>query len=394
MQQNQTKLFILSALTFGLGGLSGSALGIVWIYMQTEFELPLSALGILVTISTIGRLFTSFTSGVLIGRYGMIWVLLAGMVAMGLGMAGFALAPTWFFIMAAGFVHGVGAGVMGTALSSFAAVHFSSRHMNWLHGSFGIGATFGPLFVTYLVIDLGIAWQWNYVLFTVLRVILILLVFITRHDWQMIPNGEKSKESSVAKMNDTLRLPIVWLLILIFVVATSIETTAGQFANSLLVDSRSIDPKTAGIWVSIYWGSLTVSRFLIGFIIKYVRHGVLLRLNMIGTMLGAGLLWSNISPIVSLIGLAMIGFTVAPFAPVMSSDTPGRVGIFHTANTIGFQFTGAGVGIAFLPWLAGVLAEYFGLETIPPFLLVIATITFLLHEIILRREAQIKMKPV
>ena len=394
MQKNQMELFILSSFTFGLGGLSGSALGIVWIYMQGEFNLPLSALGVLVTISTIGRLFTSFTSGALIGRFGIIRVLLAGMVLMGLGMAGFALAPSWIFIMSAGFLHGVGAGIMGTSISSFAAVNFSSRHMNWLHGSFGIGATLGPLFVTYMVIDLGIAWQWSYVLFAVLRLILIILLIITRQDWQMTPDGQKSKRSPNARMNDTLRLPIVWLLILIFVVATSIETTTGQFANSLLVESRSIDPKTAASWVSMYWGGLTVSRFLIGAIIKYIRHGTLLRWNMLGTMVGAWLLWLNPSPIFSLIGLAIIGFTIAPFAPVMSSDTPGRVGIFHTANTIGFQFTGAGLGIAFLPWLAGVIAEQFGLETIPAFLFVIALMTFLLHEVILRREAQIAVKPV
>ena len=61
-------------------------------------------------------------------------------------------------------------------------------------------------------------------------------------------------------------------------------------------------------------------------------------------------------------GLALIGFAIAPFAPLMSSETPGLVGSAHTANAMGLQFTGASLGMALLPWLGGILAETLGLE--------------------------------
>ena len=70
----------------------------------------------------------------------------------------------------------------------------------------------------------------------------------------------------------------------------------------------------------------------------------------------------------------------------MSSDTPGRVGRAHTANAMGLQFTGASLGMALLPWLAGVLAETFGPEIIPQFVFAIAFCTFVLHEAIMWRE--------
>ena len=72
----------------------------------------------------------------------------------------------------------------------------------------------------------------------------------------------------------------------------------------------------------------------------------------------------------------------------MASDTPGRVGGAHTANAMGFQFTAASIGMAFLPWLAGVLAEALGLEVIPQFIFLIALVTFFLHETILWREVR------
>ena len=387
MQSHLLKLFILTCLSFAFSGLAGGALGVVWIHVQETFALTVSALGILVSVTTVGRLITSFGSGFLIGRFGIAAVLLVGMtVTMG-SLFGFALAPGWGWFLAAGFLGGVGAGLTGTGINSFAATNFSSSRMNWLHAAFGVGATLGPTLIIFLVIDLGWAWRGSYVLFGVLGLMLVALFFITRREWRIqAADDDPGSATSSAPLNATLRLPVVWLLVTIFIVATGTELTTGQLTNSLLVEGRAIDPKIAGSWVSMYWGSLTVSRIVIGFVIDRVDNGMFLRLNMAGTVLGTVLLWSNVSMATSLIGLAIIGFTVAPFAPLMTSDTPRRVGLAHTANTVGFQFTGAGLGMALLPWLAGALAERFGFEVIPPFLFVAALLVFLLHELIVRRE--------
>ena len=179
---------------------------------------------------------------------------------------------------------------------------------------------------------------------------------------------------------------MMWLMIGAFMMATGTELVAGQFANSFLIEARAIDVKVAGAWVSVYWASLTLSRFVAGFFLGRVSNGLFLRLNSLALMLGAALLWLNIAPLSNLCGLALIGFSIAPFAPLMSSDTPGRVGRGHTANAIGLQFTGASIGMAFLPWLAGALAEQVGLDVIPQFVFLAALLTFLLHEAILWRE--------
>lgn len=386
MQKDSLKLFILSCVVFGVGGLSGGALGVVWIHIERDFDLSLSALGTLVSIATVGRLMTSAASGPLISRFGTAWIMIVGTSLAAVSMLGFALTPIWAVGLFAGFINGIGSGMLATGLNVFAAVNFSARRMNWLHGSFGIGSTLGPFVVTTLVIDWGAAWQWAYVLFAAMRFLLIGLFVITRHEWHITETGAKRRRESRANLRQTLRLPIVWLMVATFLAATGTELVAGQFANSFLIESRSIDPKVAGAWVGLYWGSLTTSRFLVGFVINRVSNGMFLRLNMIGTMIGAGLLWSNLGPASSLLGLALIGFSIAPFAPIMFSDTPVRVGQAHTANAVGFQFTGVSLGMAFLPWLAGVLAETAGLETIPLLLFIIALLTFLLHEAILRRE--------
>ena len=383
-QASNLRLFILACSAFAVGGFSGSALGVVWIHIQEEFGLPLSALGLLVTVQMVGRLITSFMSGSLIGTFGMAWTLIAGLCVSAIGLFGFSIASLWSLLLLVGFLTGVGSGVLGTGLNAFAATNFTDSQMNWLHASFGVGATLGPIFVTLLVIDLGLAWQWSYVMFAAIQLVLVILFFVTRHEWRI--NSDQSEEQPHARIDETMRLPMVWLLVLIFIVATGTELTTGQLSNNLLVEGRGIDPKIAGMWISLYWGSLTVSRFLIGFVIERMSNGTFLRLNIIGTALGAALLWSNISSVTTFISLAIIGFTIAPFAPLMTSDTPRRMGTAHSTNAIGFQFTGGGLGMALSPWLAGWLAEHLGLEIIPPFLLCSALLTFVLHEMILYRD--------
>lgn len=371
-----------------MGGLHAGALGVVWIYVQSDFDLSLSALGVLVSVATVGRLVTSVSSGPLINRFGIARVLIAGIGITGASLLVFAAAPLWIVVLLAALISGLGSGAMAAGINAYAAVHFSARQMNWLHGSFGVGSTLGPFVITTIVIDLSLAWRWAYVIFAAMRGLILLGFILTRKEWSLGDAKDKRGERAHATLRQTINMPIVWLMVLTFMMATGLELVAGQFSNNFLIDARLIDPKVAGSWVSLYWASLTVSRFVVGFIITRIGSGMFLRLSMLGAVGGAALLWSGGSGAGSLIGLALVGFCIAPFAPLMTSDTPGRVGNHHVANAIGFQFTGASLGMAVLPWLAGTLAEVFGLEIVPQFLVVGGIITLLLHEAILLQEGR------
>ena len=385
-RDNSLKLFILSCSVFAVGGISTSAIGVVWIYVQADFNVTLSALGALVTAATLGRILTSTSSGPLINRFGIASIMMAGVSVTAASMLGFALAPSWAAVMLVAVGSGVGSGIMATGLSTFAAVNFSARQMNWLHGSFGIGSTIGPVLITTIVIDLGLDWRWAYVVFTLIRIMLLLMFWLTRDEWRIGEANGQTAERERPNLRSTLRLPMMWLMIGAFMMATGTELVAGQFANSFLIEARAVDPKVAGAWVSVYWASLTLSRFVAGFFLGRISNGLFLRLNSLALMLGAALLWLDLGPLSNLCGLALIGFCIAPFAPLMASDTPGRVGRAHTANAIGLQFTGASIGMAFLPWLAGLLAEELGLDVIPQFVFLVALLTFCLHEVMLRTE--------
>ncbi|MCX7683467.1 MAG: hypothetical protein N2508_16115 [Anaerolineae bacterium] len=170
----------------------------------------------------------------------------------------------------------------------------------------------------------------------------------------------------------------------LFIMFTGIEGSAGQWAYSLLTHSRALAPAVAGRWVSVYWGTFTVGRILFGFVAARAGLIPLLRVCTAGIVVGAMLFWSNVSALLSGLGLALIGLCVAPLYPSSTSLTPARVGSEHAANAIGFQVAAGGLGFALMPSLAGVLARALGLEILGPFLCVASIATLLLHETILR----------
>ena len=83
------------------------------------------------------------------------------------------------------------------------------------------------------------------------------------------------------------------------------------------------------------------------------------------------------------VGVVM-GVAQAGVFPMLIAITPERVGPAHVANAIGFQVAAAGVGLAVLPGLAGVLAQDLGLEIIGLFIIISGVLWLILYEVSLR----------
>jgi fucose permease len=260
----------------------------------------------------------------------------------------------------------------------------------------------GPLLMTALLSG-GASWRWGYALVGAVLSLMALSFAATRRLWSQ-PTADETTDAAqpaaTASMGEVLRRPLVWLGIVAFFIYTGLEVSAGQWAYTLFTEGRGIDTEAAGVWVGIYWGSLTVGRLVSGVLVERLGARLLLRSSMVLALGGALLLWLNLLPLLSFVGLALIGFALAPIFPLLIAQTPGRLGAGHATHAIGFQIAAANVGSSLLPALAGVLAQGLGLEIIGPFVLVLAVALLLLHEgllasdrraraALLTREAQV-----
>lgn len=390
MNRNANTLLIaISFAGFIILGMPAGTLGVAWPSIRASFDLPLDAVGTLLVTSTAGYLLSSFTSGRVVSRMGVGAFLMTGSLLAGVGHLGYALAPAWWAMVLLGLLAGMGGGVIDAGLNTYFATHFSASLMNWLHACFGVGATVGPAVMT-AILNLGVTWRWGYALAGVLCGLLALAFGITRPRWRLNgsePGAEGRAQERSARSRDTLGLPIVWVGIAVFFVFTGVEVSAGQWPYSLFTGARGVSSTTAGLWVSVYWGSLTVGRIVLGPVVDRLGVVATLRACMLGAVVGAALVWWGVADALSFAGLALMGFGLAPIFPSLMSVTPGRVGSAHAANAIGFQVSAASLGGAILPGLAGVLAENRGLELIGPYLVVGAIVLLLLHEALVRLKA-------
>jgi fucose permease len=377
-------LLVIAYLGFISLGLPDAVLGVAFPSIRATFGLSLDALGLLFVTGTIGYVISSFSSGYFMRKIGIGWLLSGSCAMTGAALLTYALTPSWGLMVGMGFFSGFGGGAIDAGINTFVATHFKPKILNWLHASFGVGATLGPLIMT-TVLNFQLSWRWGYVIVAGLEIAMAICFAVTHKLWDLPGNqteNEPKQPDVVVSLISTLKLPIAWFSILLFVVYAGLEVTAGQWVYTLFTNSRSIAPNLAGIMVSLYWGSFTVGRIVFGWIVSLVDNKLLLRLCMVGVVIGCVLVWLNVADIVSFSGLVLIGFAEATIFPTLVSTTPERVGAKHAPNLIGFQIAGASLGVAVLPGLAGILANSFGLEIIGLFLVISALVLILVHELV------------
>lgn len=362
MSSKKTVLGIICFVAFISLGLPDGLLGVAWPYMQVDYDVPLESLGMVLICFTAGYLASSFNSGRII-EYLSIGVLLVVSCALtGLSLLGFAFGSYWEILLVAAFLLGVGGGAIDASINTFAAQNFSTSTVNWLHAFYGIGATLGPLIMTGYLVS-AVPWFSGYVTVSAVQITLAFIFILTLGLWKSQTESQEPVVS--AKTSETLRLPVVWLSLIVFFLYTGIEVSIGQWLFTVLTKSRNIGEVTAGFWTSVYWGSLTVGRIVFGIVLTRVPVNKVLLGSFLAVVIAAVLILLDISNIVTLLGIFIAGFALAPVFPSLISLTPKRVGSGNAANAVGFQISAAMTGGALLPAFAGLTIDRFGLEMIP-----------------------------
>jgi fucose permease len=360
-------IIVLTFTAFISLGLPDGLLGVAWPGIRTHFQLGVDAIGLLLIGGTLGYILSSFFSGSLVR-----WLGLGGLLSASCGLTSaallvYAFSPIWLLFPLAAFLGGFGAGAIDAGLNTYVAQNHSERTMQWLHASFGIGITSGPIIMT-----LGIAfssyWQLGYILVGIAQSLLALVFFIRRDAW--ITRDEEYSPGTELKLTQTLKQIPALLSMLIFFIYTGVELGFGLWSYTLLTESRSVAPEIAGFITGSYWAMFTLGRILAGWYTKKVRPVSLLYISMFAALTGKLLFLLDINTTISVIGIAILGFAVAPIFPALVSDTVSRVGKKHEANTIGMQVAAAGLGAALVPSFAGFLAGRLGLEIIPIYMFI------------------------
>lgn len=362
-------LILLAYIAFIALGMPDGLLGVAWPSLRADFSIPLDSLGVLLFAAVAGYMTSSFLSGALIAQMGVGNLLAVSCALTGSALVGYTLVPSWWMMVLLGVVAGLGAGAIDSGLNTYAAAYFGENLMQWLHASYGVGVTLGPIIMTMALTTLD-SWRVGYRVVGGFQLVLAICFVLTLPMWKQRDTSVGSDEPKrltdyKTPMGETLRQPLVWLSALLFFIYVGAEISLGTWLYSLLIESRGINPAVAGLWAGSYWATFTVGRVVAGLYAKRAGVNLLVQGSLVGALLGAILLIWNPFAAANLLAVALIGFFIAPIFPALMSGTSQRVGAHFAPNTIGMQMTATGLGAAVIPSLLGVLARRFSLEVIP-----------------------------
>jgi fucose permease len=389
-------LIVLAYIAFISLGLPDGLFGVAWPSIRESFALRLDAAGAFFFAATAGYMTSSFFSGKVISKLGVGGTLAASCALTASALLGYTLVPVWWMMVTLAIAAGLGAGAIDAGLNTYVASHFGEGLMQWLHASYGIGVTLGPIIMTAGLNFLG-TWRFGYQAVGIAQLLLATSFLITIQMWKdggapHAPEQERHLMDYQTPFGETLRQPVVWLNIFLFFLYTGAEASFGAWTYSLLTLSRGVPVSVAGLWAGSYWATFTIGRIMAGLLTRRFGSANLLRAGFAVAMGGALLLWWNPFPQASIIAVSLIGFALAPIFPALVSGTRERVGEHHAANTIGMQIAGAGFGAAVVPSLAGVLAQNISLEAIPVYLAIVFLLLTVLYFVTSRPRAVQEVK--
>jgi len=363
-------------------GLPDGLLGVAWPSMRRDFSLNHDSFGALMIALTAGYLTTSFFGGSLMARFRLGTLLTASTFAAAAALLTYSAAPFWWILVLAAVAAGMGGGGIDVTLNNYVAAGYGDNLMQWLHASYGIGATAGPVIMTTAITMTG-SWRSGYLLVGLLQAVLTAFFLLTIPMWEnrrkdSAPQGPFSSADHDASMRTTLSHPAVWLSIGLFFIYMGVEVAFGAWSYSLLTESRGVSTKLAGFWVGSFWGIFTIGRIAAGMYTSRIGRMKLITGSFVAALAATVVLAMDINNAASLAAIIAIGLAIAPVLPSLISGTADRVGSRLSANTIGIQIAAMGVGGATVPSVCGLIAKRFSLEAIPVFMIIlIAALIFL-----------------
>jgi fucose permease len=380
--RSRVGLIVLAFIAFISLGLPDGLLGIAWPSMRADFTQPLDALGLLLFSGMVGYISSSFVSGPLMKRLGVGRLLALSCGITGAALLGYTVAPVWPVVVVLGVFAGLGGGAIDAGLNTYIAANHGEGLMQWLHAFFGVGVTLGPAIMTFGLNQFE-QWRVGYWVVGTAQIGLALCFLLTAGMWtrgKAAAGDTPSITDHKTPLVETLRQRGAWLSMSLFFIYVGIELMLGHWGYTLLTEGRGVPTETAGFWISAYWGAFTVGRMTAGLYVARVGIRRVLYISLVLALVGAVVVALNLSGAVTLVGMMVVGFAIAPIFAGLVSDTGNRVPPEHVANTIGIQISAAGIGVAVVPSIAGLIANRSGnLEFLPLYLVGIIVLMLVLY---------------
>ena len=347
-------------------GLPDSLLGSAWPTVRGVFDVPLSYMGIVSMIISGGTIISGLMSERLTKKFGTQAVTITSVFLTAIALTGFSTVTEFWQMCLWGIPYGLGAGAIDAALNNYVALHYSSKHMSWLHCFWGVGTIISPYIMSYALIHTS--WSDGYRTVSYLQFGIAAVLLLTLPLWRVNRNtASEEGGSEILGLRGALKIRGVPYLLTGFFAYCAAEATTMLWASSYLEGVRGASKDEAAAFGSLFFIGITAGRFLSGFISDKLGDNRMIRLGAGIALFGAVLITLPFR-VTSIAGFVIIGLGCAPVYPCIIHSTPKNFGAENSQGIIGIQMASAYVGSTFMPPIFGLIANHISLKLMPLYL--------------------------
>ncbi|MFK8025585.1 MAG: MFS transporter, partial [Ilumatobacter sp.] len=224
-----------------------------------------------------------------------------------------------------------------------------------VHGSYGLGATLGPLVVV-VVPD----WRWSIVVTALVAACAVAVAIVARDNFPAPPESPIHSPNEEIDPSDRPGRPptaATAVSLLAFFAFVAIEVTIGSWLFTYLTEARDVDDTVARLAVSGFWGGSMAGRLvLVSDRVRAIveRLGLPAAASIAAAFVGV----TTIAPGATVVAASTaVGLGLAPIVPTLSARTSQRVGLEHAQQVSGWQLLAANVGAIGVPYLTGAVID-------------------------------------
>lgn len=376
-------LLALIYLAFISLGLPDSLLGAGWPTMYGELGVPVSYMGIVSMVISGGTIVSSLMSDRLTRKFGARVVTVVSVFLTAGALFGFSLSDRFWMLILFSVPYGLGAGAIDAALNNYIALHYSARHMSWLHCFWGVGAIVSPFIMSYALTSS--TWNDGCRIVGYIQLGIAALLLVTLPVWKINSKKTDAVEQKSIGLLGALKIKGVPFILIGFFAYCAAEATAMQWASTYFVEVKHISEAQAAQFASLFYIGITAGRFLSGFVSAKIGDRRMIIIGASVLTLGIILLVIPVTATeLSLAGFVIIGLGCAPIYPSIIHSTPANFGAENSGAIIGIQMACAYVGSTFMPPLFGLIGSATDFAILPLYLIVFVVLMLVMTELTFR----------
>jgi fucose permease len=366
-----TLLLIIIYMAFISLGLPDSLIGVSWPAIRDDYGLGLEYGGYISLVITIGTISSSLLSGYIIAKLQTGKVIIFSILLTVIALLGYALSDSFFFLVLFAIPMGFGAGSIDTALNHYVAIHYKSHHMNWLHSFWGVGATAGPIIMSYYLVD--DSWRSGFLTIAIIQFVFMIILTLSLPLWH---DDKKAQQESLDqhKNGHVFQIKGIIFALMIFMFYVAIELSVGVWGSSFLVISKGLLSTDSAQIIALYYGGITLGRFISGIASFKYTNKALISTGILLVFIGAVCLLVIRNQQIMMVSFVILGLGLSPIFPSMIHDTPKNFGEKNAQYVIGYQIAFAYLGGAIFPPLLGFIYANLTINLFPYTIVLLAVV--------------------